>query len=59
MFFLRTSAVRGRYPVASTALFGDPSVDPDFRLGKVDVVVPYDCVAVGIGMSASKDGIVL
>jgi len=57
--FAPTSAVRRRYPVASTALFGGLSVDPDFRLSKVDVVVPYDSVAVGIGMSASKDGIVL
>jgi len=45
--------------VACTLWFGDPSVDPDFGLGKIDLVVPNYSIAVGIGMSASKYSLIL
>jgi hypothetical protein len=39
--------------------FGSPSVEPDLGLGKIYIIIPDNTVAVSVGMSASKDGIVL
>jgi hypothetical protein len=38
--------------------FGDPSVEPNLGFGQIDIIIPDDTVAVGIGVGALENGIV-
>jgi len=54
----QTMAVSRLLFVECIVWFGDLSVEPDLGLGKIDFIIPNDTIAVGIGMSATKEGLI-
>jgi len=59
MSFSGSRALRGFLSNCSIRLFGRTPVEPELRLGEVNIIIPNDPIAMRIGMGAPEEGLVL